>query len=112
MIEPTARERADLKKCEACWTFGTGYVHVRTTNGSLSLCEQCLGDINRKSPLLAAAEARGRAAERKIVCQSIRASTENDDMPKIVRRALEVAALAIETMPPSTYAIPAEEQRP
>lgn len=42
------------KVCEAC---GSGPVEtklVRTTNGSLRICEQCLSDINRKSPLLIA----------------------------------------------------------
>jgi hypothetical protein len=28
-----------------------GTTQIRTTNGSLFLCEQCLGDINRKNPI-------------------------------------------------------------
>ncbi len=47
-------------KCEACGlhplTEGK-YKQVRTTNGSLFLCEQCLGDINRKNPRVAELEA-------------------------------------------------------
>lgn len=39
-------------KCEACGlVVGIAeYVFVRTTNGSLDLCQQCRDDINRKNP--------------------------------------------------------------
>lgn len=40
--------------CEGCGLPSDK--QVRTTNGGLYLCAQCLGDLNRKSPLLAAAE--------------------------------------------------------
>lgn len=40
-------------KCEACGHVGTtDYIRVRTTNGGLLLCVQCLGDINKKNPAL------------------------------------------------------------
>jgi len=38
-------------KCEACGLIsGAEYTKIRTTNGGLTLCGQCLGDINRKNP--------------------------------------------------------------
>lgn len=41
-------------KCEACHTMCIGDLNgatrVRTTNGGLLLCPQCLSDINRKNP--------------------------------------------------------------
>ena len=39
-------------KCEACGLISsaTEYITVRTTNGGLILCSQCLNDINRKNP--------------------------------------------------------------
>lgn len=39
-------------KCEACGFTGAGFspIRVRTTNGGLDLCRQCLDDINRKNP--------------------------------------------------------------
>lgn len=42
-------------RCEACGLCGVGVdtIQVRTTNGALSLCRQCLDDINRKNPALA-----------------------------------------------------------
>ena len=40
-------------KCEACGLQGPAtHIRVRTTNGGLLLCVQCLGDINRKNPLV------------------------------------------------------------
>jgi hypothetical protein len=41
-----------LPKCEACGLHGDHVRHVivRTTNGSVRFCKQCLGDINRKNP--------------------------------------------------------------
>lgn len=34
-------------KCEACGLVGGAeYINVRTTNGGLTLCSQCLGDTN------------------------------------------------------------------
>lgn len=42
-------------ECSACGLFfgvGVGYKNIRTTNGGLLLCDQCLGDINRKNPEL------------------------------------------------------------
>lgn len=42
------------RTCYACGTIGFGRLEIRTTNGHLVLCEQCIGDINRKSPLLTA----------------------------------------------------------
>ncbi len=43
------------RPCDACGTMLLGYLTpIGTTNGALFLCEQCLSDINRKSPLLAA----------------------------------------------------------
>jgi hypothetical protein len=39
--------------CEACGLIGAKeYVYVHTTNGGLSLCPQCLAEINRKNPEL------------------------------------------------------------
>ena len=42
-------------KCEACGKMVMGekieLVYVRTTNGGLSLCQQCLEDINQKNPV-------------------------------------------------------------
>jgi hypothetical protein len=49
----TAKPRR--RDCEACGLVGGGRVHIGTTNGSLFLCQQCLDDINRKNPALAAA---------------------------------------------------------
>ncbi len=46
------------KKCEGCGTIGGAeYIKVRTTNGALTLCRQCLDDINRKNPEVAALKA-------------------------------------------------------
>lgn len=39
-------------KCEACGSLGGEYVRVRTTNGGLNLCRQCLDEINAKNPEL------------------------------------------------------------
>ena len=47
-----------MSKCEGCGLCSNKPAatrQVRTTNGVLSLCDQCLSDINRKSPLLAEA---------------------------------------------------------
>ncbi len=47
-----------MPQCEACGTTDhTGtieYIRVRTTNGGLHLCRQCLDDINRKNPAIPA----------------------------------------------------------
>ena len=47
-------------KCEGCGIYGpnVNLTRIRLTNGVLSLCDTCLDDVNRKSPLLAAAEKR------------------------------------------------------
>lgn len=52
--EAVADEQDDPKtrKCEACGTWGQHLMFVRTTNGALWLCRQCLDDINRKNPEL------------------------------------------------------------
>lgn len=43
----------ERSKCEACGLIGgEKYVHVRTLNGGLNLCEMCLADINGKNPEL------------------------------------------------------------
>lgn len=66
---PAAGERAEparkLKKCEACWHISSTaeYIHVRTINGGLQLCRQCLDCINRKNPELHALRAALAAAE-------------------------------------------------
>lgn len=45
-------------KCEACGMIdGKERIKVRTTNGALVLCRQCLDDINRKNPELPALKA-------------------------------------------------------
>lgn len=45
--------------CEACgcWCAAEIVTGINVTNGHLWLCRECLGEINRKSPLLHAAEA-------------------------------------------------------
>lgn len=47
-------------KCEACGLISdtAEYIRVRTTNGGLFLCRQCLSDINRKNPQLEPARIR------------------------------------------------------
>ncbi len=43
-------------QCDACDLRGQNVelIYVCTTNGGVTLCRQCLDDINRKSPLLSA----------------------------------------------------------
>ncbi len=41
-----------MTKCDACGLVGGELIRVRTTNGGLCLCRQCLDDINRKNPVL------------------------------------------------------------
>ena len=42
------KRNEEPRQCEACGTIGRGQLaRIRTTNGSLFLCEQCLSDINR-----------------------------------------------------------------
>ena len=45
-----------VHNCDACGLLSASEPAriIRTANGCLHLCPQCLGDINRKSPLLAA----------------------------------------------------------
>ncbi len=54
------------KKCDACGLISdvAPMIYVRTTNGGLSLCRQCLDDINRKNPALEVMARRGWAAFR------------------------------------------------
>ena len=52
------------KICDGCGVLGPS-IRVYVTNGALTLCEQCLGDVNRKNPELVTlkAEANRLAAE-------------------------------------------------
>lgn len=56
--------------CEACGmkVDGRKWIKVRTTNGALTLCKQCLDDINRKSPLLVEREAEAAAMRKALHC--------------------------------------------
>lgn len=42
--------QSTLNRCEGCGIYGTPKTKVYLTNGALRLCNQCLGDINRKNP--------------------------------------------------------------
>lgn len=54
-------------KCEACGLQAIEtYIQVRTTNGSLLLCQQCLGDLNRKNPELSDLRAALAASEQEV----------------------------------------------
>lgn len=41
-----------MNKCDACGLQGQNVelIYVRTTNGGITLCRQCLDEINRKNP--------------------------------------------------------------
>ena len=49
-----------MTTCDACGFHGptVRHTYVHTTNGGLTLCKTCLNDVNRKSPLLIAAQQR------------------------------------------------------
>lgn len=47
-----------MTKCEGCGSIGSAeYIKIHVTNGALTLCRQCLDDINRKNPEVAALRA-------------------------------------------------------
>lgn len=55
--EALRKELAALRerKCEGCGLRGDGeYIKIHVTNGVLTLCRQCLDDVNRKNPELPA----------------------------------------------------------
>lgn len=59
-----------LRACDGCGLLSASEPakHINLTNGGLDLCPQCLSDINRKSPLL--------AAERESRALAVRAAVE------------------------------------
>jgi hypothetical protein len=77
--EATAAKDAEIailreRKCEGCGLHGDSvkYIRVHVTNGVLTLCRQCLDDVNRKNPATAAAIARAEAAEAEVARQQER----------------------------------------
>ncbi len=53
--------KAKIKdRCEGCWTFGprVELIDIHVTNGLLTLCRQCLDDVNRKNPELVTLKSR------------------------------------------------------
>lgn len=67
-----------MRKCEACGTMpAKEYSSIRTTNGVLHLCRQCLDDLNRKNPEIARPSA---CCEKENRCRTGRATTETEDV--------------------------------
>jgi orotate phosphoribosyltransferase len=86
-----------MNKCEGCGlqSESTPTKHIRLTNGSLKLCPQCLGDMNRKAPKLPLFQqgnftlASGAKSRWKIECDAL----TMDDWEGL-------AAMAMEFLPP------------
>lgn len=73
LLERVAELEAKIESrdghCEGCGMErppAVGLRKVRTTNGVLTLCMQCLGDVNRKNPRIADLEAQHAADQQRI----------------------------------------------